>query len=145
MAVGPVYFCWSCYGQVRRSSGRCPHCGGEISSPEQADYAERLIWALRHPLPEVQASAVEVLGRQREVRAVPALRALVSDEESDLYLAAAALAVLVRTQGAEACNDLLRRAADNGAAPLRHIALRLLTGREVAGTEHADREADAGD
>jgi HEAT repeat protein len=133
VAAGPVYFCWSCYGQVTQPSGRCPHCGGEISPPRQADYAERLIWALRHPLAQVRLSAVEVLGRRREPRAVPPLRDLVQSQGADPYLAAAALAALVRIQGTEACGDLLRRAADSGTAPLRRLARSLLA--EAAGTE----------
>lgn len=131
MTSGPVYFCWTCYGQVQRAAGRCPHCGGQIAPPRRADYAERLIWALRHPLAEVRLSAAEVLGRRQEARAVPALRDLVFAEHTDPYLAAAALDALVRIQGIEASSDLLRRAVHEGAAPLRRLAHQVLSRRRA--------------
>lgn len=131
MATGPVYFCWSCYGQVQRAAGRCPHCGAQIAPPPRADYAERLIWALRHPLAEVRLNAAEVLGRRRESRAAPALRELVLAEHTDPYLAAAALDALVRIQGIDASSDVLQRAAEDGAAPLRRLAQQLLSHRRT--------------
>lgn len=129
MSTGPVYFCWHCYEQVASADGSCPHCGLAIAPPRHADYTDRLLWALHHPLPETRLTAARVLGRRVATRAAPALNALALTDD-DPYLAATALEALVRIRGAAAVRPVLESLAAQGAAPVRHLA------------EHLLREAD---
>lgn len=125
MMAGPTYYCWSCYAVADAATGRCVRCGQRIEAPPEADYADRLMWALDHPLVERRMVAVRVLGRRREARAAGRLRQLVASVD-DPYLAAAALESLVAVVGRAACSDLLAELAGHGPAPVRRVALDLL-------------------
>lgn len=89
------------------------------------DYVDRLLWTLRHPLPERRIIAAEILGARKEHRALGPLRTLLA-EGPDPYLATAVLQALVRIGGVGAHRDLLDGYASYGPAPARRAALSLL-------------------
>lgn len=119
MGAGPVHYCWACYARVESATGRCPACGGSIQAPEEASHADKLLWALRHPLVERRVVAARALAERGERRAVGSLAAMA--EDPDPYLAAAAVSALGRLDP-KAAGPLLRRLADEGPAPVRFAA-----------------------
>jgi HEAT repeat protein len=125
VSTGPVYFCWHCYGQTDTADGPCPHCGLPVAPPTHTDYTDRLLWALRHPLPETRLIAARTLGRRQATRAAGSLRELALADD-DPYLAATALEALVRLQGAAALRPVLETLATQGPAPVRRLAVHLL-------------------
>jgi hypothetical protein len=126
-----TYYCWRCYAVNGRPRGACVGCGGEIAAPAEADYVDRLLWSLRHPLPDRRMIAAHVLGRRRELRARQPLLELAVDQ-SDPYLAAQALSALVAIDGTAIHRKLLERLAVTGAAMVKRVATDALA--------HADRE-----
>lgn len=123
--MGPTFFCWSCRARVDVDSGSCRHCGGRIEPPPAADYVDRLIWALGHPLVERRLVAARLLGERCEARATAPLRDL-AEHSDDPYLAAVAVESVVAIVGVDASRALLRRIASTGAAPVRGIVADLL-------------------
>lgn len=120
-----AYYCWHCYGRNDVDNGLCEHCGGEIGPPPHVSAVQRLIWATRHPDPDVAILATRRIGTEGDVRAVPALRALI-DEPPDPYVAAEALRSLVALSGIDAQRQLLQQLADDGPILLRTAARKFL-------------------
>jgi HEAT repeat protein len=120
-----TYYCWHCYGQNRRASGRCDQCGREIATHSGASFDDQLMWALKHPLAERRMLAVHAIAQRRLVRAREQLQALLSDP--DAYLAAAALEALVALDGLDSQRVTLERVQESGAAPVRAAARELLS------------------
>jgi HEAT repeat protein len=138
MMSGATYYCWSCYSRSDESGGLCRRCGGPIEAPPVADYVDRLVWALDHPLAERRMVAARVLGERREVRATDRLYRLARSRH-DPYLAATALRALVSITGRSACADLLADLVQHGPAPVRCTAANLLDrsdgGKEGTGVD----------
>jgi hypothetical protein len=120
-----TYYCWACYGRNAVPAGICLRCGGEIEAPPSTSYAERLLWALEHPVSERRVEAALILGQRRERSAARRLRALAL-ESPDSFLAAAALESLVAICGVEPTRELLEPLANSRRAHLRAVARRLL-------------------
>ena len=93
-----IHYCWGCYGEVPRASGRCFYCGRQIAAPDDADEIARLRWALYHPCADVQLAAARTLGQRGEGRALRILWELARDD--DVEVAAAARAALGSIDGA---------------------------------------------
>ena len=136
MMAGPTHYCWSCYAAVAAAAGLCPHCGGRMEAPPGTGYADRLLWALDHPLVERRMVAIQVLAARREVRAVDRLTRLARSHR-DPYLAAAAVAAVVSIAGEQASADLLAELAEHAPAPVRRTVRKLRghheDGKEVGG------------
>lgn len=120
-----MYYCWSCYGHNHDQHGPCVHCGREISPPPDADRATRLIWALRHPDPDVAVLSTRRLARLSEKSAIPALRKCIT-QTHDPYLAAEALRSLVVLSTPAAERELLEGLATDGPVLLREQARKAL-------------------
>ena len=126
-----MYYCWHCYGEVETAAGSCSRCGGVIAAPAGADYVDKLVWALHHPLPERRVVAADTLGHLRDPRATLTLSALL-DEDPDPYLQAAAISALLAIEGAPRVRPLLERLVTDGSAPARHVAVQALQTLEDA-------------
>lgn len=116
-----AYYCWFCYGRNARASGPCAHCGHEIAPPPSATETERLIWATRHPDPDVAIISTRRLGQEGDRAAIPTLRELI-DTPPDPYVAAEALRALLALSSVRAELVLLTRLAADGPVMLRHEA-----------------------
>lgn len=88
------WYCPDCFAEVAREAARCPRCGADLANPGR-DYEQSLIKALRHPLPDRQLLAAQVLGARRARQAVPRLIEVIQ-ETRDPYLAAEAITALAR-------------------------------------------------
>jgi hypothetical protein len=131
-----THYCRSCYSPGDQPIGRCRRCGGRIEAPPETNYADRLVWALEHPLAERRMVAAQMLGRRREARATDRLYRLARSRH-DPYLAATALRALMSITGRPACAQLLAELAQCGPAPVRQTVRALLErpneGEEVGG------------
>jgi HEAT repeat protein len=121
----PIFYCWHCYHKLPVDQPVCPRCRQDSRPPDGTDYTHRLIWALRHPLPDRRLLAAQTLGPRGDPAAIPALRELITDP--DPYVAAAALRSWVEIAGLGSNADLVRNLADHAeAAPVRAVARDLL-------------------
>lgn len=99
-----TYFCVSCWKIIAGDAKICPFCGCDLTAASARSYPERLIGALRHPVPETRLLAAEILG---ELRYRPAMEPLLARAREELQ---------------ERCPDLqllgaLLRSARNCGAP----------------------------
>jgi HEAT repeat protein len=83
-----VAFCTNCWRELSTSDARCPHCGAVLEHDARS-FEQKLIGALRHPLPETRARICWVLGQKRGAWAVPHLIPML--EDIDLFVRLAAL------------------------------------------------------
>lgn len=88
-----TWFCPECFEVVAESAARCPSCGAATADPRT--YEEKLVSALRHPLPDRQLLAARILGLIRSQAAVGPL-ADAARQTQDPYLAAEAVRALAR-------------------------------------------------
>jgi hypothetical protein len=59
-----THYCWHCYSANSRPTGACVECGQTIGKPPETTYAQELIWALGHPIPQTQMIAAQILGER---------------------------------------------------------------------------------
>jgi hypothetical protein len=80
-----TFFCPECWEEIPESALECPHCRYDLSSYGRLSYEEKLILALRHPLPENQLMAVRLLGDLRSTRAVEYFQEMLA-ADANFYL-----------------------------------------------------------
>jgi HEAT repeat protein len=121
-----TFYCTNCWAEVPESATICPRCGDDIVARQaQADFVDKLIGALHHPIPETAQHAAFILGQRRERRAVPALAQTIC-ESGDLFLVEAVIEALGKIGGPEA-SDALREATHHRSPRLRRTAERVLS------------------
>jgi HEAT repeat protein len=124
MAVS--YFCPACWREIPPGIRTCAKCGADLIAEDARPFTEKLVHALRHPMPETAARAAWILGERREEGAVDDLiRAL--EKTDDRYLAEAAAEALGKIGNARATGSL-RRAEKIGGVRVRR-AVREALGR----------------
>jgi len=106
-----VHYCPACWQELPNAGERCPSCGA-ATADETADYTDKLMAALRHPEPFTRRRAALILGWRRDVRAVPALIALLHTTGDDPYVRAEAALALGAIGGEEARQALDRVLTD---------------------------------
>jgi HEAT repeat protein len=85
-----TFFCTNCWAKVPESAKICPYCGDNIQARRaNADYADKLLSALRHPEPTTPIRAAWVFGELRERKAVEPLIRLVHDSQDHFIVEAA--------------------------------------------------------
>ena len=85
-----TFYCTNCWAEVPESATICPHCGDNIQARRaKADYADKLIAALRHPEPTTPVRAAWILGERRERKAIEPLMRLVQDSRDPFIVEAA--------------------------------------------------------
>ncbi len=108
--MGLTWRCSTCWAEVPGDGDCCPHCGARSLTSSEAPYTEKLIAALRHPVPETRALAAIVLGHRHELLALPALAACLR-EEADMGVLAAVVETLGRLEDCRAVAPLAERLA----------------------------------
>lgn len=96
-----VFFCQHCFKEIPPDATLCPYCGADIKSYDARSFEDKLIHALKHPLPETVGIAITVLGKIRSVRAIKPLKKLFSTS-SDPYIQKEILDALFVIGGKEA-------------------------------------------
>jgi HEAT repeat protein len=115
MAV--TYFCPACWREIPSGIPTCSKCGADLIAEDAKTFAEKLVQALRHRLPETAARAAWILGERREKGAVDDLMRTLEETE-DLYLSEAAAEALGKIGDAKAIGSL-QRADKVGAVRVR--------------------------
>jgi hypothetical protein len=107
--AGPVRYCPSCFAENRRADRFCRSCGAPLDPGD--DFAEKLVWALDHPVVETAILAASIIAQRRDPAAVPHLVrvALTSPEPYRARAAAAALRAFRGDPEADAALARLRR------------------------------------
>lgn len=117
-------FCPECFAEVAADAVRCPRCGADLEeSRQREDYEARLIRALRHPVAEVRAGAIEALRLRRAGSACDALvdAALASPLDVDQGLAIIdCLAAMLPAAKPASC--LIKIADTHPSRPVRRAA-----------------------
>ncbi len=126
------WYCPDCFAEVAPAAAQCPRCGADLSALG-GDFEQRLIKALRHPLPDRQLLAAQILGARRAHQAVPRLMEVIQ-ESNDPYLAAEAVTALARI-GDPAGLAVVDRIARDGPAVPRAAARAALRRRRGVATE----------
>jgi HEAT repeat protein len=81
-----TFYCPGCWAEVEPDAAACPRCGADIEVLDEADYAEKLCRALRHPEGFTARRAAWLLGQRGDTGAVEALADRARDE-CGVYLA----------------------------------------------------------
>jgi hypothetical protein len=116
-----TYYCWHCYARNNQRSGVCKRCGQEISPPSSATTVDHLLWATRHPDPDVAIMATRRLATEGASESVEPLRALVANPP-DPYVGAEALRTLIALSDVDTERALLESLADSGPVMVRRVA-----------------------
>ena len=132
-----TFYCPNCWAEVPESAGVCPHCHADILERiTQADYANKLITALRHKEPMRPVRAAWVLGERREQKAVPALAKIVK-KAKDAFLVEGAVEALGKI-GGSAASDAVRAATHHSSLRVRVKARDVLMDLASKGLLRAD-------
>jgi len=78
------YYCPNCWKEINDKILTCPHCGHVLSQQQSFTYVEKLIHALRHPIPEKRMMAAQLLGDLRCKEALSVFAEILK-KESDYY------------------------------------------------------------
>ena len=77
--------CPNCWEEVDGGVARCPRCHYSLVNYTKLKYEQKLILSLRHPIPENQMMAIQLLGELKSSSALPALASMLC-EEKDLFV-----------------------------------------------------------
>jgi HEAT repeat protein len=102
-------FCSHCWAENLLDATVCDRCGKELVETEQSvSYAQKLLWALHHPVPDVREMAALLLGLRRDMPAFPVLIACL-EEETDIGVLCAICKALGQLGDCRAAETLTRR------------------------------------
>lgn len=101
-----VSFCPRCWAYLNPAALVCGECGCDLVEYQKLPYVEKLIVALKHPIPENRMVAIQVLGDLRSTAALPASRSIL-ETEKDCYVLREVVASL-RKIGTTESMDLLK-------------------------------------
>jgi HEAT repeat protein len=121
------YYCPNCWQNLKESAVNCPHCGYDLSEYDRLSYEDKLLLALNHPVRENRMMAIEVLGRLKSQRVVPAFQEIVAATE-DFHVAQAIVEALTRIGGA-ASEAVLRNMENHPVRLVRELAQRAIASR----------------
>lgn len=120
-----MHWCYHCYAVNRDPHGPCVRCGNPIEGPSGRSFDDQLVWALGHPDGDRAVLAAQTLGVRQVRPALPTLRRAV-DEDSDPYLAVAALRSAIAIAGRDELRDWLEQLAQSESFMVRDAAHRAL-------------------
>jgi HEAT repeat protein len=134
MAVS--YFCPACWREIPPGIPTCEECGADLIAEDARPFTDKLVHALRHPIPETAARAAWILGERCEEGALDDLLRVL-EETDDRYLAEAAAEALGKIGNARATGSL-RRAEKTGAVRVRRAAREALGRIQAAASNQAE-------
>jgi HEAT repeat protein len=68
-----TYYCPHCWEEIPEGTTICPCCGKPIRANTEEDFFDKLVDALRHPVPSKAALAAQILGKLSDARGVEPL------------------------------------------------------------------------
>jgi hypothetical protein len=103
---------------VPEEARQCPNCSADLGI--DVSYEDKLVGALRHPVPETKLLAVQLLGEIHSSRAVPEFARILA-EELDPYLLRGVLTALALVNSEES-SRLIQQAASHPFLTVRELA-----------------------
>ena len=103
----------------------CPNCGYDLSDFSSRSYEEKLLLALRHPVPESRMVAIQTLGDLHSQRALLELERILGDLQEDVYTLRETVIAIAKIPG-EYSKTLLKGATQHPYTLVRHKAEELL-------------------
>lgn len=77
-----IFFCPTCWKEIKGDDKRCPYCASDITEHEKKSFEDKLINALRHPERETVQRAVWILGALKSIKAVKPLSILFKETDN---------------------------------------------------------------
>ncbi len=111
-------FCTQCWAEIQAEAKACPACGAVLDQDPRS-FQEKLVGALRHPLPATRVRICWLLGEQVGEWAVSHLVPMLKDR--DAFVRASAVTALGKIGGA-AAREAVRQAASDNALVVRQAA-----------------------
>jgi HEAT repeat protein len=68
-----IFYCPRCWAEIPPDTAVCPYCRASIEDSTEEAFLDKLIDALRHPVPSQAALAAQILGQRRDPRGVAPL------------------------------------------------------------------------
>jgi len=121
-----IAFCTRCWAEINDRDDRCPLCGADQAS-DLRTYDQKIVDALRHPLPQARARICWLIGENRIQGAVPRLMEIV-ENDPDIYVQKAAVEAL-GTVGDRDAENLLRSISESKNRFLALAAIEAMTER----------------
>lgn len=119
------HYCPRCREINAWGSRLCEKCGAPLQGRDGETYAEKLIWALRHPEAATALRAATLLGEKKVSEATGPLLDVLNAPGRDPYLGAAAARALGAV-GDPAARTALIGALERGPVPIRLAAVEAL-------------------
>jgi len=133
------FYCPRCWQDFDKNVAKCPHCGLDIQEFwKSKDYVGKLILSLKHPEKETPIRAAWLLGKLKDVRAVPPLIELIKKTD-DVYIARAAVQALGAIDTPEA-RQFLGTLSQHQAKMVRDEVRRILSGRSHTQPSSGERK-----
>ncbi|ABU59951.1 MULTISPECIES: HEAT repeat domain-containing protein [Roseiflexus] len=114
-------YCPLCFAEIGedQQDAPCPVCGATPDAWRRRDYTDRLIYALRHPNPEVRMGAIISLGNRREPRAAVPLAECALAHPVDVVQALAIVEAIRNLQASPERDEALNLLASHPARVVR--------------------------
>lgn len=131
-----TFYCPNCWREVPADAHTCPYCHHIYGRLDNRVFADKLINALRHPVPANAATAAQILGNLRDPRAVePMVEVLTRTRDPEVQEA------VIRALGdlcdARAIPALIRVLED----PNAFLKVRIVAAQALGGMDDDDARA----
>jgi HEAT repeat protein len=105
-----IQYCPNCWAGNLIGDTVCDHCGAALSETEAIFYAQKLMQALHHSVPEIREMAAMLLGQRRDQQALPVLLSRLL-EETDMGVLCSISKALGQLGDCQAVASLSKRLA----------------------------------
>lgn len=120
-----IFFCPTCWKEIKEIDRVCPLCSADISEYENKDFEEKLIHALKHPEQKTVQRAVYILGRLKSIKAVQPLIKLFK-QTGNTFLKIEILNALNKT-GVPEAKKFITEVTNSNASLIKRIAKDLIS------------------
>ena len=107
MGEQATYYCPNCWEEIPPGTITCPHCHQPVGADAEKEFFDKVVDALRHPIPSKAAFAAQVLGKTGDPRGVDPLLQVV-ERSRDPELQEAAIRALGRLRDPRAVTPFVR-------------------------------------
>jgi HEAT repeat protein len=116
-----TYYCPNCWNEISEQDEVCPKCGYVLEEDTHPTLEEKLLMSLRHPAPDIQMMAVQILGNLGSIQALPQFENIPSDPETDVYLLREVIQALSKIRHPKSA-ELLRQVRAHSSPLIRRLA-----------------------
>jgi len=80
-----TFYCPKCWAEIAELDRTCPYCGYDLENFTHLGYEDKLISALRHPVPERRMMAAHILGELGSEHALPEFQRIIEGGIGDYF------------------------------------------------------------